>query len=445
MDIVLILFLIFLNGLFAMTEMALVSVSGIRLEQDAQQGQKTAELALALSKQPTQFLSTVQIGITLISILSGVVGEEAIAARIEPFFASFEPLAPYAQSISVGVMVLCITSFSLIFGELVPKRIALVSPEAIAKIMAYPMWGIMRLSSPLVRLLSISTDTILTVLRVNKIKKRMVTEEEIHVLIEQGTAAGVIDESEQEMVRNVLRLDDQRVSNLMTLRKEILYLDLEDSFQENKQKIAHGAHSRMPLCKGGLDHVIGVVHSKEILAQTLAGHPIDLTSVCRPILFVPDAATASQLLEQFKKAKTHLAMVIDEHGQSCGLVTMNDVLESIVGDVPAEGDDYEPDFVERSDGSWLVSGQIDIDDLKNRFNLDLSQDESNNYHTLGGFILSRLGHIPKVADHLEYEHYRFEVMDMDSNRVDKVLISKLDLEKQEEKERVNKSINTSVI
>ncbi len=425
MDIVFILILIFLNGVFAMTEMALISVSAVRLEHDSQKGQKSATLALELSRNPNRFLSTVQIGITLISIMSGVVGEEALAWRLEPLFLEIPLLAPYAKTIALTCMLLVITSLSLVFGELVPKRIALIAPEAIAKIMAYPMWGIMRISTPLVYLLSFSTDAILKILRIDQTKKRAVTEEEIHVLIEQGTAAGVIDASEQEMVKNVLRLDDQRIANLMTLRKEITFLDMENTFHENQQKIADGDHSRMPLCKGGLDHVVGVIHSKDVLAQILSGKAVDLSAICRPVLFVPDGATASQLLEQFKKAKTHLAIVIDEHGQTTGLVSMHDLLESIVGDAPAEGDENEPDFVERSDGTWLVSGQVDIASLEDRFDIDISDTDNSNYHTLGGFIFAQLGHIPKVADFLEYDGFRFEVVDMDGNRVDKVLISKL--------------------
>jgi len=426
MDIAIILGLILLNGIFAMSEIAIVSSRQIRLQQAIDDGNEGAKVALQLQEDPSRFLSTIQVGITLIGIFAGAYGEASIARRIEAALLDFEPLAPYAQGLSTALMVIIITYLSLIFGELVPKRLALLNPEGIAKVMSRPMNLLSRIARPLVALLSFSTEGMLKLLRAKKADEQPIIEEEIHSLMRQGTAAGLLEESEQAMVRNVLRLDDIRVGNIMTLRKELFYIDVEDPHEENRTKIANSPHSRIPVCKGSIDNVLGILYAKDVLNRIMSNQEPDLAALVTRPLFIPRYATGLQLLEQFKKSKSHLAIVVDEHGQTSGLVSLNDVLEAIVGDLPDEDEEYEPDFVEREDGSWLVSGQVDISTFKEHFGIKtLPEEEYGNYHTLGGLILTILGQVPRMADTVELPTIRLEVMDMDGNRIDKVLATKL--------------------
>ncbi|HVL02130.1 MAG TPA: hemolysin family protein [Dongiaceae bacterium] len=426
MDILFIFGLILLNGVFAMSEIALVSSRQVRLEKEAEAGSETARAALKLSREPTRFMSTIQVGITLIGILAGAMGEGSIAERIEVHLLEVPLLAPWAEPLSLTLMVIIITYFSLIFGELVPKRLAMHNPEAIAKFVAHPMNLLSKFARPLVVLLSISTEAILKLLGTKQAEEADIIEEEIHSLMKQGTEAGVLEESEHTMVRNVLRLDDQRVSNIMTLRKEVYFIDLENGGDENLQKIKDSTHSRIPVCKGGIDNVIGFLYSKDVMNQVLGGKALDISEMIKRPLFVPNSATALQLLEQFKKSRVHLAIVVDEHGQTSGLVSVNDVLEAIVGDLPADDQDYEPDFVEREDGSWLVNALVDISDFKEKFAIkSLPEEEQGNYSTLGGLIMTVLGHIPKVTTVLTVNNVQLEVLDMDGNRVDKVLVTRL--------------------
>lgn len=427
MDIAIIFGLILLNGLFAMSEIALVSSRQVRLQQAADNGSDGAKAALRLAKEPTRFLSTVQVGITLIGILAGAFGEAAIARKFEVMLLDIPLLAPYAKPLSITGMVIIITYFSLIFGELVPKRLGLMNPELIARLVARPMNMLSLVTRPLVALLSISTELILKLLRAKKVDEGDIIEEEIHSLMQQGTESGVLEESEHVMVKNVLRLDDQRVGNMMTLRKELYYIDINDGIEENRRKIAATPHARIPVCKGNIDNVIGILHTKDLLDQLMGGEQPDIASLIKRPLVVPRYATGLQLLEQFKKSKSHVAIVIDEHGQTSGLVSVNDVMTAIVGDLPAEHEDYEPDFIEREDGSWLVSGQIDIASFKDHFRVKmLPEEEFGNYHTLGGLVLTLLGHVPKASEIVRFAHVQLEVMDMDGNRVDKVLVTPIE-------------------
>lgn len=427
MDIAIIFGLILLNGLFAMSEIALVSSRQIRLQQAADDGSDSAKVALRLSRDPTRFLSTVQVGITLIGILAGAFGEGAIAEKIEVWLLGVPLLAAYAKPLSITAMVIIITYFSLIFGELVPKRLGLMNPELVARLMARPMHILSQLARPLVILLSVSTELILKLLRARKVEESDILEEEIHSLMQQGTESGVLEESEHAMVKNVLRLDDQRIGNIMTLRKELYYLDILDDLEENRRKIAETPHSRIPVCKGSIDNVIGILHTKDLLDLLMRSEIVDIAGLIKRPLVVPRYATALQLLEQFKKSKSHVAIVVDEHGQTSGLVSVNDVMTAIVGDLPAEDEEYEPDFVERDDGSWLVSGQVDIAAFKDRFRVKhLPDEEFGNYHTLGGLVLTVLGHVPKSAETIRFAHLQLEVMDMDGNRVDKVLVTRVE-------------------
>lgn len=426
MDIAIIFGLILLNGIFAMSEIAIVSAKQLRLQQAAEAGDAGASMALQLSHEPSRFLSTIQIGITLIGILAGAFGEASIADRLAAYFQQDEWLAPYARPLAMTLMVIIITYLSLIFGELVPKRLALMNPEVIAKVVSRPMDVLAKVARPLVWLLSASTDILLKLLRAKKREEDSIIEEEIHSLIKQGTETGVLEISEHDMVKNVLRLDDQRVGNLMTLRKELFYIDLDDSYEENCRKLASTSFSRIPVCQGGIDKVIGILHTKDLLAPLLRGEKPDFRALLKHPLMIPRYASALQLLEQFKRERHPMALVIDEHEQTSGLVSVNDVMAAIVGDLPSEDQDYEPDFIAREDGSWLVCGQIDIVTFKDKFSLRALPDEdSNHYHTLGGLMLTMLGHVPRTGEHVDLPPVRLEVMDMDGNRVDKVLVTPL--------------------
>ena len=417
-----ILLLIILNGLFSMSEIAVVSARKSRLEQWANEGDGKARAALELANAPNQFLATVQIGITLIGILAGAFGGATIASTIAVGLDEIPGIAPYSRPVSLAVVVLIITYLSLIVGELVPKRLALNSPERIASTMATPMRALARLASPVVYVLGLSTDAVLRVLGIRPVVEPPVTEEEIRSLIAQGTQAGMFEEAEQEMVERVFRLGDRRVSAVMTPRTEIVWVDSDASPEEIQQTIAESTHSRVLVAQGSLDDVLGVVHAKELLLPLLRGEPLDLTAVLRQPLYVPESMRALEVMELFKQSATHNALVIDEYGGVQGLVTPSDILEAIVGDLPEPGEQVEPLAVQREDGSWLLDGMLSIDDFKELFHLGRLPDEDQGvYQTLAGFVIMQLGRIPAVSDHFEWGGLRLEVVDMDGNRVDKIL------------------------
>lgn len=422
-DILIVLLLIALNGLFVMSEMAIVSVRKVRLQQMANSGSKKARVALDLANAPNQFLPTVQIGITLLAIVSGAFGETTFSKRVEPIFLQIPFLAPYSQPIATVVSILLITYLTLIIGELVPKRLALNNPEPIAALVAIPMRMLSKIGSPAVSLLSYSTDLVLRLLGITPSTEPQVTEEEIKVLIEQGTEAGTFEEAEQDMVQRVFRLGDRRVSALMTPRPDIVWLDLEDSAEENRQKMLDSAHSRFPVCQGGLDNVIGVIHVTDLLSRSLAGQALDLTAQLRRPLFVPESTRGLKVLELFKQFTNHIALVVDEYGVIQGLVTLNDILVELVGDIPSVENEDEPQAVQREDGSWLLDGMLPVEEFFELFNIEeLSSDQRGSYHTMGGFVITNLGRIPAAAEHFEWNGLRLEVVDMDGNRVDKVLV-----------------------
>ena len=379
-------------------------------------------MALELAAEPGHFLSAVQVGITLIGILSGAFGEATIAAGISGRIARVPSLAPHAETIALAVVVLGITFLSLILGELVPKRFALRNPEGIAVMIARPMRLLAKAAHPLVWFLSFTTESVLKLLGSRPVSTPPVTEEEIKVMLEQGTEAGVFEQEEQQLVANVFRLDRQKVGAIMTPRVDVAYLDVEDSSDEIQHKILDSAHSVMPVCRGGIINVLGIVHAKDLLRRSLCGEPLDLLSLLKNPLFIPETATAMKLLEMFKKSGRHVAFVMDEYGDVQGLVTINDVLDSIVGDIPSDGKPAEAFAVRREDGSWLLDGMLPMEKFGELFpDVGLPEEESGTYHTLSGFIQMRLGRIPAVADHFEWRGWRFEVVDMDANRIDKVL------------------------
>jgi putative hemolysin len=423
-QIFIVLLLIIANGLFSMSEMAVVSARKTRLVELAERGDAKARAALKLANSPNQFLSTVQVGITLIGILAGAFGGATLSANLAAGIARIPLLAPYSQAIGFGLVVLLTAYLSLILGELVPKRLALNNPERIAATVSVPMQSVAGLAYPIVTLLTTSTELVLRLLGANHPSDEpLVTEEEIKVMVRQGTEAGTFEAAEQDMVERVFRLADQRVSALMTPRLDVVWLDLNDPVEVNRQKMIDSRHSRFPVCQDSLDMLLGVAHVTDMLARSLSGESFELTAILRQPLYIPESTHALKMLELFKQSSTHIALVVDEYGVLQGVVTLNDVMEVIIGDVPFADKPYESPAVQREDGSWLLDGMLPIEKLKELFDLeDLPGEERDNYQTLGGFIVTQLGRIPAASDHFEWENVRFEVMDMDGNRVDKVLL-----------------------
>lgn len=426
MDVLLLLLLILLNAVFAMSEMAVVSSRKARLQRMADDGFPGAKSAMALNEEPSAFLSTVQVGITTIGILSGVVGEGLLASSIAEWLSQFAWIAPYAKGFSVAVVVAIITYLSVVIGELVPKRLALLAPERIASVVARPMVWLAGISRPLVLALSSSSNLLLRLLGARRTDEPPVTDDEIKVLMEQGAEAGVFHESEQAIVSNVLRLDDQRIGAIMTPRMDIHAIDLDEGEQEIRAKIAESPHSRVVVCRGGLEHILGVLKIGDLLKPALRGEALDVERALTPPLFVPETISTQQLLESFRKERVQFGLVVDEYGDLQGLVSLTDVLTSIVGDLPEPDDSADTDMVRREDGSWLVDGSVGIERIKQVLEIDeLPAEDERAFHTVGGFAMHRLGRIPTVADHFDAAGYRFEVVDMDRNRVDKMLVAKL--------------------
>ena len=425
-DIGLLLGLILLNGLFALSEIAIVSSRRARLVQLAEAGNAGARHALTLASEPTRFLSSVQVGITSIGILNGAIGEAAVAGPLRVALEQVPAVAPYAESLSLGIMVVLLTYVSLILGELVPKRLALANPEKVATRIARPMEILARIGRPLVYVLSASTDTILRLFGVRQLKQPGVTVDEIRVMLEQGAAEGVFERSEQEMVTNVLNLDDRHVGSVLTPRADVVFLDVGGPVDATRDTLRQDPHSVLPLCEGSLDHVVGFVRSTRLLDQMLSGQPMDLAALAEPALFVPETMTLMKLLEEFKRRHLPMALVIDEFGAVEGLVTLSDVVSSVVGGLPADPGE-EPDIVKRDDGSWLFDGAVDLDTVARTLGRTslLGDDEPQHYHTLGGLAMLALGRVPHTGDVFERSGYRFEIVDMDGNRVDRLLVSPL--------------------
>ncbi len=419
-EILILVVLLLVNGAFVMSEMAVVSSRKARLQQQANQGNRRAARALQLAQQPTNFLSTVQIGITLVSVLLGAVGGRAFAAPLAASLKAWAPAAPYADSLAFGIIVVLITTLSLILGELVPKRLALHNPERVAAAIAGPMMFISKIFTPLVWLLGRTTGFVLEVLGIKQTTEPPVTEEEIQLLIDQGTEAGVIEEAEQDMVEGVFSLSDSRVYSLMTPRTEITWLDIQDPPEIIRKKITESPYSRFPVCQDSLDAVLGIVKARDLLGPpSLSSEGFRLKDKLRPAFYIPETMLASRALEIFKEKNAELMLVIDEYGSLQGLLTLNDIIEEIVGDIEAEAQ-----ATQRQDGSWLLDGLLPVDDFKEIFHVDKLPHESE-YESLSGFVMMSLGRVPQAADHFEWNGLRFEVMDMDGRRVDKVLVTTL--------------------
>ncbi len=425
LELALILILIIANGIFSGSEIALISARKVRLENLIKSGQRGASIALKLANDPNDFLSTVQIGITLIGVLSGAIAGATIAKRLADLLAQVPLLQGQSEALGVGIMVTIITYLSLVIGELVPKRIALNNPEQIACTVAKPMRWLSRLTSPLVYVLSSSTEAIVRILGIQDSNAPNVTEEEIKVLIRQGTESGMFEESEQEMVERVFRLADRSIKSLMTPRTEIVWLNSKSPLEENLALISNSNHSRFPLGDGTLDDCRGIIRGSRFLASYLSDHNINLIALAQPPLYVAESTPALHVLEQFQQSGMHTALVTDEYGGIEGLVTLTDLMEGIVGDLPSAETADEPMAVQRDDGSWLFDGLLSIDEFRTILDDYALPEMGTQYHTLGGFVMHSVMHIPRVGEHFEWGGLRFEVVDMDDKRVDKILVTPL--------------------
>jgi putative hemolysin len=423
MEILIILFLVILNGIFSMSEIALISSRKTKLEIASKNGDRRASAALELANSPNRFLSTVQIGITLISILTGIFSGDTLTIGVQNFLTNLGLELKYADNIAVGLVVLMIGFVQLVLGELVPKRIGMSNPEAIAKVMVAPMNVLSKITSPFIWLLTKCSDLIIKVLGI-EVSDSSVTEEEIKSMIQEGTTGGAIDEIEQEIVQNVFHLGDRKITSLMTNRSDITFLEIEDTVKENKDKIIESKHSVYPICKDGIDNIVGLLYIKDLLGKDLNIELKTLEKFGKEPLFIPENNQAYQALEKFREERIHMGIILDEYGSVMGIITLNDILDALVGDISMD-DEFEYDIHEREDGSFLVDASLPFDDFLNQFEIVINnRKEYTGFDTLGGFALHILQEIPDTGDKFEWEDYEFEIIDMDKNRIDKILLKK---------------------
>ncbi|MGV6475991.1 hemolysin family protein [Azotobacter vinelandii] len=424
MEAGLLLLLIALNGVFAMAEIAVVSSRKARLQRLADERRHGALVALALQDDPSRFLSTIQVGITTVGVLSGALGETLLARPLTQRIAELPTLAPYAEAIALILTVAAITYLSVVVGELLPKRLALLAPETIASALAPAMRRLAQIAAPLVWLLSYSCNLLLRLIGIGRRDEPPITDEEIQVLMEQGAEAGVFHESEQAFVANVLHLDEQPVGAIMSPRQQVYAIDLDDPREEQLRRLAESPYTRVLVCRGGLHRLVGVLHRGDLLKPALQGQPIDLQRSARPPFYVEESASSTGLLEDFRRTRNEFAVVVDEFDDLQGIVTLRDVLTAIVGEIPDALHDGEPAIVRREDGSWLVDGGMGIEQLKTALDIDAAfpGEADNAYRTLAGLVMHCLQRVPSVSDHFELDGWRFEVVDMDRTRIDKVLV-----------------------
>lgn len=422
-----ILALTLINGLLAMSELAIVSSRKSRLDHLSHEGNRGAHAALQLIDDPSRFLSTVQIGITLVGVVAGAFSGATLGARLGAWLNDFDWIAPYGNPVGTAITVVAITYLSLIVGELVPKRIALAQPERIASRIARPMRMLSMVAAPAVWLLQRSTETVLKFLRISGTRETSVTEDEVKALIAEGTQAGVFVPQEQEMIEGVLRLADRSVRVIMTPRTKIVWVDAQADGKTVLDLVQSHRFSRLLVCEGTVDHPVGLMHTKDLLPGALCWNAGMLSQCMTPLLYVPDRSTVLNLLNRFKKEQAHLAVVVNEYGALEGLVTLTDVMEAIAGDIPEQGEAPGPQIVQRDDGSWLVDGAIPTDEVEAATGIDMGEE----IEMLAGFILNHLGRIPTAGMGFIYENARFEVIDMDGNRIDKVLIQ-IDVQKDDD-------------
>jgi len=423
MDILLLAALILLNGLFAMSEISLVTARKARMQRYIDAGDKGAAAAVELGQNPNRFLSTIQIGITLIGVLNGIVGEAAMAEPLSLQLAELGVPAEYAGYLATGLVVLLVTYFTIVVGELVPKRIGQTHPETLARLVARPIEGMALLAKPFVWLLTHSTQLLLRVLGVRESGVLAVTEEDIHAVIAEGTSAGIIETQEHAMVRNVFRLDDRNILSLMVPRNDVVCLDATAPFEQNLAVAAAAGHSMFPVVEDDLDSLLGVVDVRRWLAAALSSEDRALAPRTQPAMFVPESLTGMELLARFRESSMRMAFVVSEYGEVEGIVTLHDLVEAITGEFrPHDPEDLQA--VRREDGSWLLDGQIPLPELKDLLELNaVPEEERGRYHTLSGMMLLLLGRIPREADAVTWEDWRFEIVDMDGKRIDKVLAS----------------------
>ena len=420
------LVLIFANGVFALSEIAVVAARKVRLQQRADDGDERARAALELANHPAPFLSTVQVGITLVGVLAGAYGGATFAEPLAARIATVPLLAPYAEGVALGIVVAVISFLSLVLGELVPKNVALTNPETFASWVARPMMWLARLGGPFVALLTGTTNLILRLFGIRGQVEPHLTEDEIRAVISQGAESGVLEAAEDSIVQRVLQLGDQRVAAIMTPRPDIEWIDVDATEQELREFLASHNHTQFVVCQGGLDNVLGIVRSADLLPMAMRGRTIELRALTKDALFVPDSMPAVQLLDSFRASHKHMALVMDEFGAVEGLVTITDMLEALVGHLPGDASEAASAFVTRADGSWLVEGSASMEEVISRLELDpLPPEEAGAYHTLGGFVMARLGRVPKAADRFEWGGMRFEVVDMDGRRIDKVMVDRI--------------------
>lgn len=423
-EIFIIVLLVLANGVFAMSEISVVAARKIRLQQRAEEGDRRAAAALELANAPAQFLSTVQVGITLVGILAGAYGGATISESLAAFIARVPQLAPYAGAVALAIVVAGITLLSLILGELVPKNIGLQYPELIASWVARPMKLLARIGGPIVKAITGATALIMRAFGFKATAEAGLTEDEIRAVISEGAETGAIEAAEESIVQRVFQLGDQRVAAIMTPRVDIEWVDVDITLDELREFLTSHSHTEFVVCNDDLDNVLGTVRAAELLPAILRGRGIELRSLMRDPLFVPDSMPAFKLLEAFRSSHRHMAIVMDEFGAVEGLVTVGDLLEGLVGALPGDASEARGSFVARSDGSWLVDGSAPIEEASAKFGLEVPEAETGAYHTMAGFVMARLGHVPRTADAFEWVGHRFEVVDMDERRVDKVLITR---------------------
>lgn len=426
MEILILAGLILLNGAFAMSEIALVTARKARLQRLVEEGDSAAAAAVKLGEDPTRFLSTIQIGITSIGVLNGIVGEAALAAPLAQWMEALGVPAPYSSYGATGVVVVTITYFSIVVGELVPKRLGQSHPEMLARLVARPIEWLAVATKPFVRLLSVSTKLLLRMLGAKDTSGAPVTEEEIHAMLAEGTSAGVIESHEHTMLRNVFRLDDRQIGSLMVPRADVVFLDVDRTLEDHLARIDHSDHARFPVVKNGLDKILGVINARQWLSRIARGEQAALAD--QPLqqpMYVPETVTGMELLDNFKQSDVHMAFVIDEYGEVQGIVTLQDLIEAITGEFQPR-DPKTSWAVQREDGSWLLDGHIPVPELKDRLDLpEVPEEDRGRYHTLSGMLMLLTGRLPKLADHSDWAGWRFEVVDMDGRTIDKVLATRL--------------------
>jgi putative hemolysin len=420
-DVLLIMALILANGLFAMSEMAIVAARKSRLEERAGQGSTSARMALHLANAPNEFLATVQIGITVVGTLASAVGGATLAEKLAVHLDAYKFIAPHGEAVALAVVVVLISYVSLILGELAPKRLALRSPERISIIVAPLMRSIAYISGPAVRFLGASTELVLRLIPARHSTEGDVTEEEIKGLIDQAVSAGTVQQAEKEMVQGVFRLGDRRVNQIMTPRTRIVWLDVTSNTEELLETIAESHYTTFPVCENSLDHVLGTVNTKDLLLTGVRTQNLEVRKNVKPAPIVPETLSAMRLIELFQETRSHMAVVIDEHGGTQGVVTLADILEAIVGDIPAHGQAAPPSAVRREDGSWLVDGIMPLIEVKEALKAPRIP-EPEGVTTVAGLVIDQLGRIPIIGDVVDLENIRFEVVDMDGSRIDKLLV-----------------------